>query len=495
MTRKFNKVLALLAALAMLLTAFALAEGADVEGRTVAPAEGGEVLAQEVEPQGEAAEGGALEQDAPGVEEIEGDGAAAPQDVAASVKYCFIVGDVLFAEQAAAEGEEILRPEDPEAPEGMIFAGWVLDDGFETPLFVDADEDGVIDPVIAHVDALVTEVNVYARFAEAAGEAEEVASQGEANEIGETGGEATSSVTADAVPPSPEGEGNGDDEGDAEAPAEAPVETTTEAPAVGSTEASAEQPSEIIAEQPAGTAAEQPTETAAEQPVETAAETVAEQPTETAAETAAEQPVETTAEQTVETAAEQTVETAAEQPTETAAETAAEQPTETAVEQPTETAAETVAEQLTETAAETAAEQPVETAAEQLNETAAEQTVETAAETVAKQPVETAAEQAAETAARTTVEAIAEQPTDAPVPASLTYTGEAQALVVAAEGWLFSLAGETYSADIPTAINAGEYTVYFRPADDVDAEAQALVVTVAKADATFIPPVAATGEA
>ena len=403
MKPKFNKVLALLAALAMLLTAFALAEGADVEGGTVAPAEGGEVLAQEVEPQGEAAEGGALEQDVPVTEENEGDGAAAPQDVAASVKYCFIVGDVLFAEQAAAEGEEILRPEDPEAPEGMTFAGWVLDDGFETPLFVDADEDGLIDPVIAHVDALVTEVNVYARFAEAAGEAEEVASQGEANETSETEGEATSSVTADAVPPSPEGEGNGDDEGDAEAPAEAPVETTTEAPAVGSTE--------------------------------------------------------TIAEQTVETAAEQTVETTAEQLNETAAE----QPTETAAEQPVETAAETAAEQPTETAAETAAEQPVETAAE--------------------------------TAARTTVEAIAEQPTDAPVPASLTYTGEAQALVVAAEGWLFSLDGETYSADIPTAINAGEYTVYFRLADDVDAEAQALVVAVAKADAAFIPPVAATGEA
>ena len=463
MKPKFNKVLALLAALAMLLTAFALAEGADVEGGTVAPAEGGEVLAQEVEPQGEAAEGGALEQDVPVTEENEGDGAAAPQDVAASVKYCFIVGDVLFAEQAAAEGEEILRPEDPEAPEGMTFAGWVLDDGFETPLFVDADEDGLIDPVIAHVDALVTEVNVYARFAEAAGEAEEVASQGEANETSETEGEATSSVTADAVPPSPEGEGNGDDEGDAEAPAEAPVETTTEAPAVGSTETIAEQTVETAAEQTVETVAEQPTETAAEQPVETAAETVAEQPTETAAEataeTAAEQPVETTAEQTVETAAEQTVETTAEQLNETAAE----QPTETAAEQPVETAAETAAEQPTETAAETAAEQPVETAAE--------------------------------TAARTTVEAIAEQPTDAPVPASLTYTGEAQALVVAAEGWLFSLDGETYSADIPTAINAGEYTVYFRLADDVDAEAQALVVAVAKADAAFIPPVAATGEA
>ena len=80
----------------------------------------------------------------------------------------------------------------------------------------------------------------------------------------------------------------------------------------------------------------------------------------------------------------------------------------------------------------------------------------------------------------------------APIANALTYTGEAQALVTAGEGWLFSMDGEAFTADIPTAVDAGDYTVFFKAAED--AEAQALTVTVAKADVTLIPPEAMTGE-
>ena len=80
-----------------------------------------------------------------------------------------------------------------------------------------------------------------------------------------------------------------------------------------------------------------------------------------------------------------------------------------------------------------------------------------------------------------------EQPTDAaPIANALTYTGEAQALVSGGEGWLYSLDGEAFTADIPTAVDAGEYTVFFKAAED--AGAQALTVTVAKADVVLIPP-------
>lgn len=88
-----------------------------------------------------------------------------------------------------------------------------------------------------------------------------------------------------------------------------------------------------------------------------------------------------------------------------------------------------------------------------------------------------------------------EQPAAAgPVANALVYNGEAQALVSAGEGWLFSTDGETYTPEIPTATDAGEYTVYFAPAD-AEGEAQALVVTVAKADVVLVPPEALTGEA
>ena len=83
----------------------------------------------------------------------------------------------------------------------------------------------------------------------------------------------------------------------------------------------------------------------------------------------------------------------------------------------------------------------------------------------------------------------------APVPNELVYTGEALALVSAGEGWLFSTDGETYSEDIPVAVDAGEYTVYFKPAEAPEAEPQSLTVTIAKADVVLIPPQVMTGEA
>ena len=86
-----------------------------------------------------------------------------------------------------------------------------------------------------------------------------------------------------------------------------------------------------------------------------------------------------------------------------------------------------------------------------------------------------------------------ERPADgAPVANALVYTGEAQALVSAGEGWLFSVDGEAFTADIPVAVDAGDYTVFFKAAED--AEAQALTVTVAKADVVLVPPEAMTGE-
>ena len=56
--------------------------------------------------------------------------------------------------------------------------------------------------------------------------------------------------------------------------------------------------------------------------------------------------------------------------------------------------------------------------------------------------------------------------TSAPTANDLTYTGSAQALVTAGTAtygtMVYSLDGETYSAAIPTATNAGNYTVYYK---------------------------------
>ena len=252
-------------------------------------------------------------------------------DLRADATYRFVVDGEEYAIQVARAGEEILRPEDPEAPKGKVFAGWTLVDG--TPLFVDADEDGKIDPVIVRDDEMGTDVYVWAEFAD-------------------------------------------------QEQTEQPAEESAEGPAA-----------EPVAEEPT----EEPTEEPAEEPAE-------EEP-------AAEEPAEEPAEE----------EPAEEEPAE---EESAEE--------------------------EAAAEEPAE-----------------------EEPAEE--------------ESIVE-----PTANALTYTGEAQALVYGEGAWLYSLDGETYGEEIPTAVNAGEYTVYFK-ATEAD-EPQSITVTVAKADAEFTPPVAAVAE-
>ena len=74
----------------------------------------------------------------------------------------------------------------------------------------------------------------------------------------------------------------------------------------------------------------------------------------------------------------------------------------------------------------------------------------------------------------------------APVALELTYTGEPQALVEG-EGFQYSLDGENFTDEIPTAVNAGEYTVFYRTADG---EPEQITVTVAKADVVLVAPVA-----
>ena len=70
----------------------------------------------------------------------------------------------------------------------------------------------------------------------------------------------------------------------------------------------------------------------------------------------------------------------------------------------------------------------------------------------------------------------------------LVYTGEPQVLILPQPGsWLYSLDGEQYKPDPPTAINAGTYTVYMK---EGNADPVAVTVTIAKADVIFTPPVA-----
>ena len=72
----------------------------------------------------------------------------------------------------------------------------------------------------------------------------------------------------------------------------------------------------------------------------------------------------------------------------------------------------------------------------------------------------------------------------------LVYTGEPQELITAQEGsWTYSLDGVTYTEEIPTGVNAGEYTVYMK---EGEAEAVVITVTIAKADVIFTPPVASS---
>jgi len=189
-------------------------------------------------------------------------------DLKSDVIYRFIVDGVEVATQAARAGEEILRPEAPEAPKGKVFAGWTLADG--TPLFADADGDGNIDPVIVRDYELGTEVCVWAVFDEAAEApteeepAEEEPIEEESTEEepaeeepvgGETSDEGTSSVSPDGEPASPEGK-----------PFEEPVEEepVEEEPAVEEPPEEEEQPAEE--ELPAVEA--QPVEEEAEAPAD-----------------------------------------------------------------------------------------------------------------------------------------------------------------------------------------------------------------------------------
>jgi hypothetical protein len=118
--------------------------------------------------------------------------------------------------------------------------------------------------------------------------------------------------------------------------------------------------------------------------------------------------------------------------------------------------------------------------------------VEQPEEEPAQEPVEEPDEEPAQEPVEEPEEKPAEEPiTDgAPVANALVYTGEVQALVSGGEGWLFSTDCDTYSEDIPTAVDAGEYTVFYKTAEE--AEAQSMVVTVAKADAVVIAPPVAT---
>ena len=150
MKRSLNIALALLVVAALAFGMFAVAE-APVEPEGV---EGIEMLDADV---------GIDDTDTDEVSLDLGDLVSEGPEAPATAVYRFIVNETEYQVQQVREGEAVLRPEDPAAPEGMAFAAWVLEDG--TPLFVDADGNGETDPVIAHVDAQ-GEVKVWASFAQ-----------------------------------------------------------------------------------------------------------------------------------------------------------------------------------------------------------------------------------------------------------------------------------------------------------------------------------------
>ena len=131
------------------------------------------------------------------------------------------------------------------------------------------------------------------------------------------------------------------------------------------------------------------------------------------------------------------------------------------------------------------ADAPEEVPEEQTEEPSEEEPSEEEPEE--EEPVEESVEGVADEAAMAALSV-----ENAPVVANvLVYTGDAQPLVTAEGEWLYSLDGENFTADIPAAVNAGVYTVYYKAAED--AEAQSVVVTVDKADVVFTPPVPAFG--
>ena len=324
------------------------------------------------------------------------------------VTYRFIVDDQAYATQIAQVGEEILCPAAPEAPSGKVFAGWMLANG--TPLFVDADEDGKIDPVIVRDYELGTEVCARAEFT---------------------------------------------DSSETEQPAEE-AQPTEEQPAEEEKPADAQQPAEEV-----------PTEEQSEEEVPTEAEPVKGEIDE--AGPTGEEPVE-----------EEPVD---EEPT--GAAPAEEEPVkEEASEQAPAEEAPVVEEPVEEEASEQAPAEEAPVVEEPVEEEASEQAPAEEAPAVEEPVEEEAPEQAPVEEAQTAL--------TQPVANALTYNGEAQPLVNVDGAWLYSLDGETYSEAVPTAVNAGEYTVYYKAAE-AD-EPQVIAVTVAKADAIFTPPVAAVSE-
>ena len=144
--------------------------------------------------------------------------------------------------------------------------------------------------------------------------------------------------------------------------------------------------------------------------------------------------------------------------------------------------------------------QPEEPAQDELQETPAE---DGASSEMTVQPEEPAQDELQETPAEEpSVEADAEELADAasydsaaglcPLARELTFNGKAQELIDVEdipEGALcYSLDGETFSPEIPTGTNAGDYIVYYRAAGEETAQVSSLTVTISKADVIFTAP-------
>ena len=344
------------------------------------------------------------------------------------VTYRFIMDDQAYATQIAQVGEEILCPAAPEAPSGKVFAGWMLANG--TPLFVDADEDGKIDPVIVRDYELGTEVCARAEFT---------------------------------------------DSSETEQPAEE-AQPTEEQPAEEEQPADAQQPAEEV-----------PTEEQSEEEVPTEAEPVKGEIDEagpTGEEPVEEEPVDEEPTGAAPAEEEPVKEEASEQAPAEEAPVVEEPVEEEASEQAPAEEAPAVEEPVEEEASEQAPAEEAPVVEEPVEEEASEQAPAEEAPAVEEPVEEEAPEQAPVEEAQTAL--------TQPVANALTYNGEAQPLVNVDGTWLYSLDGETYSEAVPTAVNAGEYTVYYKAAE-AD-EPQVIAVTVAKADAIFTPPVAAVSE-
>ncbi len=144
--------------------------------------------------------------------------------------------------------------------------------------------------------------------------------------------------------------------------------------------------------------------------------------------------------------------------------------------------------------------QPEEPAQDELQETPAE---DGASSEMTVQPEEPAQDELQEAPAEEpSVEADAEELADAasydsaaglcPLARELTFNGKAQELIDVEdipEGALcYSLDGETFSPEIPTGTNAGDYIVYYRAAGEETAQVSSLTVTISKADVIFTAP-------